>query len=712
MAGDQNPNPQSSSTSSNFPPRGTDSPFRPGSEQESRDAFTFPGSKKQREAWRRDLCNGFAGNSNTPTRDSFRSSHLAAVATQSISSVVLLTGNSGAGKTTIAEALVSDEKLGQRFNYGTKLVPRIPERVGSAGDRSWLDLEDSLAVHSNSSDLADHLLMVVRRFSKYYGFSSDAFKTSIQDQKDVVVVLGRPEEAFEMQRSLQKRFPLLPVSVIWLDVSKDALVGRLSQRKERQEGERDRRLREVLRERPSPDLLDTMDAHGILRVVLNESDFEHGDGNSSLSESEKMKHQEEKQQNIYKAVQSILSIRDEARMGSSERARDLLRLVSMHECAGIPDSVKESLRTLLIPALDQLPPEHSNDCCIIGGLAVSMLSGQNGRLVSPDIDLVYHHSVPDKMLELVSELATGTQGSMHRVEVKKLFADATSAEMILDDGTEVELDTNRFLGVFIDGGFGIPFHMDDEVRYHCRVVEVGNDQHIQVAPPEYLAIQKLLSGRGPKEGKFDIYDAVALLNHHAVNYALVEHFIDVQNLDSAFDKNYDSLRSQSLITPELLDQLSIKDEALRAKLLGSVQSRFLPLFRDQDDVANNFEPPLQYAYTFSSLKRIRMIDALITSIQNVRAQFDDKDWDIHGDGNLLALSDIFNRERSFAKLAKLESTLRAKALRVGLLDFWSKEDPDVAPATTNSFRVGLNDLVARLNGERRLMRLALGEDKE
>ena len=624
-------------------------------------------------------------------RDRWRDIHLERVAEQKMPGIILLTGPSGAGKTTVADALVQGSINGKEFNYGTKLVPRSPEEIDYKGDRSWLDFASALA-EEGGHGMSGELLMGIRRFEKFYGFTSSSVIASVTEGKNMVFVLGRPVEAFEMQRCLQKRFPLIPVSVVWLDVSKDALVGRLQQREERRPGERDRRLQEIQKERPDEKLLKSLDAHGILRVVLNESTYEHSNCVVAKEEAEKAK-----RLNVHRTAEGILEINTSAQKRSASSAADLLAPIKIEACRGISQSITEALSAKALPAMRAILKDPEKNVCIIGGLGVSLLSGSEGRTVSLDIDLLYHPTEPNCAIEEVLSVATGTEKEMRRVEKGSLFADATTAKIELANGDLVELDSNRFLGVFLKGGFGYAFHMDDEIRYHLRKVELGKDLAIQVAPPEYLAVQKLLSGRGPEEEKFDFYDAVALLNNHPVNDALIEHLIDMQSFDSRYDRNFAGLSQETSITTEVLDDLGFTDGDIRAQLLGTSAPHDVRLYRDSVDVANNFEAPPQYAYTPTALKRLRMIDGIISAVRRVREQFDDKIWELPGREEKVALSDVFNRGRIVSKLEKLESSVRAKTLRIGLLDFWSKEDPDVVPESTASFLNGLQKLVDDLS---------------
>lgn len=494
--------------------------------------------------------------------------------------LVLITGPSGSGKDTFATWMQSM----QLVNIAVRTSTREP-RPGEPPTHNY--------VPEDIFKLTD-FVFAYEKGGIHYGYTTDDIMRASTDGRPTVVILGDTAKIQPFVCGLQDQLPLVPYTTFQMSVSHDEISKRLLSRATADPTEAHTRIARNLAYR------------AVDRGTRYSNNCNHGTihlDNDGLRVEENTEAQiggtaklAQKQDSAIAAVKRAIQ---DSRDRSTRIAEELYYAKTVPPHWSLPADVAHGLK--ILEQSIQKTTSISGPILLKGGTAVAFyLLGQRrgsagkvssdspcsagsvgsspeseaARLVSPDIDFMLGPedvSGGETIVSIMEQLRGHVDGSSP-VEVvtysdKDIFkSDKASCEMALP-GSSVDLDfiaTSRVNPKGSPWTFAYrPTRLD--VFMARTWTSADGSTSVGVLPPEVLALEKFLAGRGPELGKFDLWDASALACSQTFVPSVVLGFIRQQVYLADFDKVEVTMPTENnvLIDASVLSEYGIFDTRVR-----------------------------------------------------------------------------------------------------------------------------------------------------
>jgi len=518
------------------------------------------------------------------------------------------------GKTTALKFL--EDAGTDRLTAVTRYMPRDRRPSDTVGDKPW-----SFEPHSDEGrdpTGPGEIIFANVKYKGYYGFPGADIRRSLEQGASPVMLVTSYVEMTQLAEALHNSFPAVPIITVRLEVPQEVLPGRITRRvgaDPREHEERIARLNDLV----NADLLQTPLLHEVFgtRVIWNVR-------------------AEEVRSYGYFATQipvltgaGLAAMVAEARCEALERtqweANDIVTPRPLtYSSAVVPAAVIDVLDDVLIPAAaerlcgedDRAPGE--TPIILKAGLAAALYLGDKGRIVSPDIDFVLReHPHARRHFELLMEwLCDGPVAWTDGKSKAVYHCEGIKGVAAARDGTRVELDAHLATNVQPDpNGFVFQCRHDDNDLFHRRMVETPAGNRVAMVPPEQLCVEKLLAGRGPEIGKFDLFDASGLLALYRLNPHIIKKMVESQRFDEGVDAAAAAVvaRWSAHPTDDDLRGLGITEPGIR---LAALQMG--PLV---DDAAAEY-PSERRALTLTALKQLAFLSAVERSLKKIETIMD------------------------------------------------------------------------------------------
>lgn len=535
--------------------------------------------------------------------------------------IVIISGLPGAGKTTLYNFLKSDKDY--EYIPAIRFMPRGNRPSDTAGDLPWPlaesfsgSREEKISATSHPEYGPESVVFANHKYTGYYGFSGKDLLEQLQQKKTPVMFVTSYSEMTPLLEGLNSVLPLLPVVSLRMEVPHEILPGRLHQRAEAHPGEvqeRVRKLDQLARE----DLLQTpklVNVYGT-RVLWNVTPAEIQTYGYFPQQIQAVS------EDGLKAM--VAEARDTVVERSKRQAADILRVRELNYGSElIPDSLLEVMDRVLLPTAQRLGTAGEGtlaDCSIIvkAGLAAAIYLEDDARVVSPDIDFTLPISERSHMqMEVLMEALGGgvlpdwDDGWNKAVyHCRGLKGSARSS-----DGTEVELDALLLTRVQpFENGFVFDFKHDEHDLFFRRTVRTPAGNTFPIVPPEQLAIEKLVAGRGPEINKFDLYDAAGVLSKYDLNPNLIRKLVEQQR----FDLELDAAAAEAIEADDFLISVSLLEElGLQNTWTKEAALRLGELLEDDKHTL----PSEKRVLTLTALKQFAFVDAVLRSLDKIERE--------------------------------------------------------------------------------------------
>jgi hypothetical protein len=494
----------------------------------------------------------------------------------------------------------------------------------------------------NSSEYGnDPVALSYSKHAGHYGIPLRALHSLDTKDERPIFIAGDVGKISPFSRVIDLALPLLPVVNIRLEVPVTVMAERLAHgRAEGFQGEALQRQKqnEMLQsweQAQTRALKEFFNMH----IVLNLTAAEH----VSLGYTETQLKPLDR--NLIKSL--LPRFEEQAKARSSCLAQDILQPRSLSGVSGVPLEVVEVLEQVIAPAL---PESRVQDFSIKGGLAVAIYiapenveikAGQPEwlpfavrrfvpataiyRPVSPDIDWAIGTSPEEKDVHN-SLVASISQQSVTFEDFwnKPIFnSNKAHASIQTSNGHEVELDAIALSRVRPAGSpFCFEFPFDDYLAFRRRRVELSNGHHVSLVPPEMLILEKLIAGRDSTLGKFDLFDAMAVLCTQPIDLQVITHIVDSQQFTSDVDRS--TVPEEPLCWSQVAQGLrasGIKNNKLLFALIDRCIVNYkgfagVPTSGTAQGAEQTHSPKcvINFEWTPSTLKKMAFIDAALHSL--------------------------------------------------------------------------------------------------
>lgn len=567
------------------------------------------------------------------------------LAGHSIRPVFIVSGGSGSGKSHMCRLLADGGYI-----QAERLITRPRRPCDPVHDRPFPDSEGYAA---------DPVALSYSKHAGHYGIPVSALESLDTKAARPIFIAGDVGKISPFSRVLDLALPLLPVVNIRLEVPVAVMADRLANgRAEGFQGEA------LQRQKQNEALLSWE-----LAQVRSLKDFfnMHVVMNLSTKEHEKLGYTETQLKPLDRElIESLLPrFERQAILRSSTLANDILVPRTLRGVYGAPAEVLEVLEHHIVPALQE---SRVDDFSIKGGLAVAIYIAPNNttppaeledvnplplsvrpkrpsqpmdRPVSPDIDWAVGISPEerDRHQSLVTAL-TQKSTTFEDFWNKPIF-NSNKAHGIVStrSGHEVELDAIALSRVRPEGSpFCFEFPFDGYLAFRRRQVQLSNGASVSLVPPEMLIMEKLIAGRDSSLGKFDLFDAIAVLCTQPIDLQVITHMVESQTFGIDIDRS--TLPTKPVAWTDVAQALrdcGIRNNRLRLALIERCVVNYEP-FRGSTSSASSShynavspERPqdakavINFEWSPSTLKKMAFIDAALTSLETCIKKLSEED---------------------------------------------------------------------------------------
>jgi|GEM_PF-5375194 len=595
------------------------------------------------------LLQGFSESLNLPTAHA-RRTYLELIARGEISPMVVVSGLPGSGKTT-ALSLLQDAGT-DSYAPVIRLMPRARRESDPETDLPWAP--NVLDVNGQDLGAPKAVIFSNVKYQGYYGFPGMPILQAVNRGDTPVMLVTSYVEMVQLAEALHNHIPLAPLVTVRIEVPQDLLPGRINRRAGAHPDEHRERI-ERLSGLVRADLLQAPLLHKVYgtRVILNVKQQEIDDFGYCSAQIKPL------------TPDVLAALVVEASVAARERAtleaRDILQTRQLtYGSRSVPDPIIDVLDRVLLPtAAERLSPEGvtagERALVIKAGLAAAIYLGEQGRVVSPDIDYTLVESPSAKrqmellMEALCSELPQWSDGKDKAVYHCEGLKGVATAQ----DGTQVELDAILITRVQPHpSGFVFVCTHDEHDLFHRRTVQTPGGHRFGMIPPEQLCIEKLLAGRGPEIHKFDLFDASGLLAMYQLNPNLIKKMVEMQRFRNDLDEDARGVLEQHAwkLSPEVLMQLGIAD--------AEIQSIALSMGQLTGDEWAPY-PSEDRSLSASALKQLAFCSAVETSLKRIEQIIEQPIFTIGGDK--VSIHERFGKESVLMGISYVRAQMKLHA---------------------------------------------------
>ena len=608
----------------------------------------------------------------TTSIETSRIKTLKQLAGHSIRPAFIVSGGSGSGKSHMCKLLADGGYI-----QAERLITRPRRPCDPVHDRPF----------PNSEGYAtDPVALSYSKHAGHYGIPVSALESLDTKPERPIFIAGDVGKISPFSRVLDLALPLLPVVNIRLEVPVAVMADRLAHsRAEGFQGEAQQRQKqneallswELAQVRSLKDFFN-------MHVVLNLTAQEH----EKLGYSETQLKPLDRQ-----LIESLLPrFERQAILRSSTLASDILVPRTLRGVYGAPPEVLEVLEHQIAPALKE---SRVHDFSIKGGLAVAIYIAPDNttpateiedinllplsvrpkrpsqpidRPVSPDIDWAVG-TFPQERERHQSLVTALTQKPVAFEDFwnKPIFnSNKAHGVVSTESGREVELDAIALSRVRPEGSpFCFEFPFDGYLAFRRRQVQLSNGASVSLVPPEMLIMEKLIAGRDSSLGKFDLFDAIAVLCTQPIDLQVITHMVESQTFGVDIDRS--TLPAKPSAWSEVAQALrdcGIRNNKLRLALIdrcivnyapfnSSVSGTSSPHYEPQSpENAQDAKAVINFEWSPSTLKKMAFIDAALTSLETCIEKLCQED-----SGEFSSIVAAIGREEALRRAAYLQKFL-------------------------------------------------------
>ena len=540
-----------------------------------------------------------------------RSDYLRSLVSEERPPLLVVSGLPGAGKTTLLQFLSHDRS--NIFTPTTRYMPRDRRPSDTVGDAPW-SLHDQSASGSDPAG-PEAIIFSNVKYQGYYGFPGSDIAAAWNRGEVPVMLVTSYVEMVQLTEALHNLLPMAPIVTLRMEVPQEVLPRRIAGRAGAHPDEHRERISK-LQDLARADMLQTPLLHKVYgsKVIWNLKPVEIEEFGYSPNQIQAL------------CPDAVVAIMNDAAVRAKDRsareARDVLwvrRLV--YGDPVVPGAIIDVLDRILLPAAQEIVPRAESGrldesaLIVKAGLAAALYLGEKGRPVSPDIDYTLVESPQSKLLmEMLMERAAGAVPAWTDGKEKAVYhCDGLKGSGRADDGSLVELDAILTTRVQPDAaGFCFVITHDEQDLFHRRTVETPLGYRFGLVPPEQLCIEKLLAGRGPEIGKFDLFDASGLLSQYEMNPSIIKKMVEMQKFDPVLDADARRVieADGGSLSDETLQRLGVTEPAI-----VSIVRTLGPLIAD----AAAPKPSEERTLSFSALKQFAFLSSVERSLKRIES---------------------------------------------------------------------------------------------
>jgi guanylate kinase len=519
--------------------------------------------------------------------ETWRKQHLESLIHNDNQGIIVITGLSGSGKDFFL-SLLSERETATPVQRRSTREPRPNEP------------ESHHTVMQEAFD-QNGFVLAYRKGGNMYGYHMQDILYAISNGSPAAVIIGDPGKVQPFVAGLSKTLPLTPHTIVHLSVDPKEITRRLQNRPASDPAESERRVEQNTRFRfvEREALFHIRSQHNAL--VL---------GRVDVSEKVPTAMVLGKSMTLSDAIELIVGELKGSQARSAEVGRDLYYPKEIpSDMWSVPSVVSEGLTVIAratknissplllkggTAAVAYLVAQHqqensseprttSSKKTILQTTPAPEVSARAARMISADIDFMIaenenHESIVKEVIECIDTLSSNSDATVQLKTYydKPIFKSTkASIEVTLTDLSLVSLDfieTSRVQPTGSPWTFSYkPSQHDNFMR---RPLQVGDNTHICLLPPEALALEKFIAARGPELGKFDLWDAAAVICSQTVRTSSILEFLSQQTHDSQFDRA-PSLYSKDEIlgNPDLLAEFGIHDARTKHLIVNRIDGK-------------------------------------------------------------------------------------------------------------------------------------------